>query len=92
MMPKFPEEAKMLIKTIFENPNEPKLSQFGLKCIMIPQSESVKSIPEWIIPFIDYPKTTQKHLQPLSTLLPSVGLKLSAISSNKQTYSPLISF
>lgn len=92
VMPKYPEEAKLLLKYIFDNPNEPKLAQFGLKCIMIPQSESVKSLPEWLIPFVDYPKITQKHLGPLVTLLPSIGLKLSAVSSSKQTYSPLISF
>ena len=97
LYPKFPKEAEMVIKLIFENTDKPdakdsKLAQYGLRSIMIPVSESVKKIPEWLIPFIDYPKLTNKHLQPLISLLPSVSLKLSAISSSKCTYSPLITF
>ena len=88
----FYEEAKLLRSLIFENPNEPKLEKYGLRCIMIPISESVKQLPDWMIPFVDYARLTNKHLQPLISLLPSVGLKLSALSSSKQTYSPLTTF
>ena len=88
----FYEEAKLLRSLIFENPNEPKLEKYGLRCIMIPISESVKQLPDWMIPFVNYARLTNKHLQPLISLLPSVGLKLSALSSSKQTYSPLTTF
>lgn len=90
---RFPTEAKWLNELIFNNPQEPKLKPFGLKAIMIPMgNESVKKIPDWIVPYIDYPKLTNKHLQPIITLLPSLGIQLSALSSSKVTYSPLTTF
>lgn len=97
MMKRFPNEAKMLIDMVFEakdtsDAKDSKLAQYGLRSIMIPISDSVKKLPDWLIPFIDYPKLTNKHLQPLITLLPSVGLKLSALTSSKSTYSPLLVF
>ena len=97
MMKRFPKEAQMLIDLIFEakdtkDAKDSKLAQYGLRSIMIPMSESIKKLPDWLIPFIDYPKLTNKHLQPLITLLPSVGLKLSALTSSKSTYSPLLVF
>lgn len=89
MMDKFPEEANMLLEKIFGNPN---LKPYGLRSIMIPINEAVTKLPEWIIPFIEYSKISTKHLAPLITLLPTVGLKNSAISSGKTNYSPLVSF
>ena len=89
MMSKYPVEAKMLIDKVFSDSN---LAQYGLRSIMIPMNDNMKKLPEWLIPYIDYAKLTNKHMQPLISLLPSIGLKSSAISSSKRTYSPLISF
>lgn len=90
MLPRFPTEANILLEKVFKDPN---LSKYGLKSIMIPLgNESVKTLPKWLIPFIDYNRICNKHLQSLISLTPSIGLKMSAISSSKQSYSPLISF
>jgi len=89
MSSRFPDEANMLLEKIFGNPN---LKPYGLRSIMIPINESVTKLPDWIIPYIDYSKISTKHLAPLITLLPTVGLKNSAISSGKTNYSPLVSF
>ena len=60
---------------------------------MIPMgNESITKLPDWLIKFIDYNRITRKHLSCMSTLLPSIGLKNSAMSSSQTTYSPLVSF
>ena len=90
MSARFPNEANILLEKVFKDPN---LAKYGLKSIMIPLgNESIKSLPKWLIPFIDYNRLCNKHLQSLISLTPSIGLKMSAISSSKQSYSPLISF
>lgn len=87
-----PEIYDKLVKYVFENKDEPDLAKYGLKSIAIPLSESIKSIPDWIIPYIRYDDLTNKQLQSIITLLPSVGLPNSNLDSTKKTYSPLLSF
>lgn len=90
LAPLFPDVAKMLIEKIFKDEN---LKQYGLRSIMIPMgNESITKLPDWLIKFIDYNRITRKHLSCMSTLLPSIGLKNSAMSSSQTTYSPLVSF
>jgi len=86
----YPEVAEMLLEKIFKDEN---LKQYGLRSIMIPMgNEDITKLPDWIIKYVDYNRITRKHLSPISTLLPSIGLKNSAMSSSQTTYSPLISF
>lgn len=92
MMHTHPEEYKKIIELIFENKNEPHLARYGLRSIAIPITDTVTSIPNWIIEYINYEEITNKHLQPIISLLPSIGIHQSRISSTKKTYSPLISF
>lgn len=90
MLNRFPNEANMLLEKVFKDPN---LAKYGLKSIMIPLgNEDVRKLPGWLIPYVDYDRLCNKHLQSLISLTPSIGLKMSAISSSKQSYSPLISF
>jgi hypothetical protein len=63
-----------------------------MRSIAIPITDTVTSIPQWIIDFIDYEEITNKTLQPIVSLLPSIGIHKSRISSTKSTYSPLVSF
>lgn len=86
----YPDVADLIINQIFKNEN---LAQYGLRSIMIPMGiEEVTKLPEWMIKYVDYNKLTKKHLGPLITMTPSVGIKNTAISSSQTTYSPLISF
>jgi hypothetical protein len=89
---KFPEEYERIKALIYENKDEPFLARYGLRSIAIPVTDTVTSIPPWLIEVIDYEKITNKHLQPIISLLPSIGVYKSRISSTKSTYSPLISF
>jgi hypothetical protein len=63
-----------------------------MRSIAIPLTDTVSSIPRWIIEYIDYEGITNKHLNPIISLLPSLNINKSRISSTKSTYSPLISF
>lgn len=88
-----PEMCDKIKQLIFHNKDTPELAKYGLRSIAFPlHSNAVTKMPEWIIPFIDYESLTNKHLQPIITLLPSIGIKTSRLSGTKTTYSPLISF
>lgn len=87
-----PEVYDALIENVFENPKIPELKKYGLRSIAIPISSTISKIPDWIIPYVDYKTLTNKHLQPIISLLPSIEFKTSRFSGTKNTYSPLISF
>jgi hypothetical protein len=89
---KYPEEYEKISSVIFHNNSEPYLPHYGLRSIAIPITDTISSIPTWIIDYIDYEEITNKHLQPIISLLPSIGIYKSRIDSQKSTYSPLISF
>lgn len=90
LMSKYPQMAQLLIEKIFKDEN---LAPYGLKSIMIPMgNEDVKKLPDWLIKYVDYNKLTQKHLGPLSTLCPSLGMRNTTISGQQTTYSPLVTF
>jgi hypothetical protein len=90
---KEPDTYKMLNGLIFNNEKEPELKKYGMGYIAIPATvESVASIPSWLIRHIDYAGITNKHLQPIISLLPSIGLHMSKLSGTKRTYSPIISY
>jgi hypothetical protein len=88
----FPEEYELIKRVVYENPAEPFLARYGLRSIAIPLTDTVKMIPPWLIDIIDYEGITNKNLQPIISLLPSIGIYKSRITSAKSTYSPLISF
>jgi hypothetical protein len=88
----YPVEYENIKSLIFENDKEPFLSKYGLRSIAIPITERVTSIPKWIVKYIDYEEITNKHLQPIISLIPSVGTYTSRMAGTKNTYSPLISF
>jgi hypothetical protein len=92
MAAKYPCEAEQIKSLIYHNPDEPHLARYGLRSIAIPITDTVTSIPQWIIDFIDYVEITNKTLQPIVSLLPSIGIHKSRISSTKSTYSPLVTF
>ena len=49
-------------------------SRFGLKKIAIPAYGDTLSVPEWLIPFLSIDPMCEKHLQPLTSLFPSLLL------------------
>jgi hypothetical protein len=89
---KYSSEYERIKALIYTNKKEPHLARYGLRSIAIPITDTITSIPQWIIESIDYEGITNKTLQPIVSLLPSIGIHKSRISSTKSTYSPLISF
>jgi len=81
-----------IIKNVFENSKYPELANYDINYISIPKNNDVQRIPDWIIPFINMEDLINIHLQPLISLLPSLGLYRSRINSTTYTYSPIISF
>jgi hypothetical protein len=88
----YPNEYESIYNLIFHNDKEMYLPRYGLRSIAIPITDTITSIPQWIIDYIDYEGITNKTLQPIVSLLPSIGIHKSRISSTNSTYSPLISF
>jgi hypothetical protein len=85
------DDREFIRKTVFNNPAEPHLAKYGMRSIAIPQVEGL-IVPSWIIESIDYDSLVDKHLQPIVSLLPSLGLQRSHGYNSKTSKSPLISF
>lgn len=63
---------EIIKKNIFENMNE-KISKKGASVIAIPRN--IETIPEWIIPFIDYNTIVHDNLSRFYSVLESFGLE-----------------
>jgi hypothetical protein len=87
-----PAIAEKIRSVIFHNAAHPELATYGIKYISIPKDGEFKSLPKWVLPFINVDSIVNKHLQPIASLLPSIGIYRSRISSTKHTHSPLIRF
>jgi hypothetical protein len=68
------------------------LKKYGLSMICIPKNGTTKTIPAWLIPIVDYDDLISKHLQPLVSLLPSLGIYMSKVNSTHAKMSSIISF
>lgn len=67
------------------------LRKYGLSVICIP-IDNDRPIPEWIIKIIDVDDLISKQIQPLTSLMPSIGIYNSRISATKNKISSIISF
>lgn len=54
--------------------NNLDFSRFGLKTFAMPAFGDTLKIPEWILPFIQIDLMCEKHLQPITSLFPSLLL------------------
>ena len=87
-----PEIYKRVKEAIFHNTKHPDLATYGIKYISIPKDGENRTVPMWLRPFLDVDAMINKHLQPIASLVPSIGVYRSRISSTKHTHSPLIRF
>lgn len=82
---KYPAKVKALAKTLYNIDNKNKsavdISNFGLSCIAIPKSEN--SIPEYLIPFIDYDGMVNNNMTNGYILLESLGIMVEEIKTTK---------
>lgn len=83
-----PSMQRKIADKIFGDEN---LRRYGLSMICVP-IEGTKPMPQWLIDIIDTEDVTNKHLQPIISLLPSIGIYNSRLSSTKTVLSSIISF
>lgn len=69
-----------------------RLKRYGISKISIPRDGAVRAIPAWLIPFIDTEDLVRKHIQPIVSLIPSIGIYRSRVSSTEYKHSSLIQF
>lgn len=77
--------------------NNLDFSRFGLKTFAMPAYGDTVNIPEWILPFIQIDLMCEKHLQPITSLFPSLLLSPCSYvnegsSTKKMGISSLIKF
>lgn len=65
-------------------------TKFGLSMISIPESDNIETIPKWLIPHIDIFNIVSMHLDPLVSLLPSLGLYQNRATSRRNTHTLLL--
>lgn len=87
-----PQMANLISEKIFHNPEHPLLAKYGINYISIPKDGAFKEIPVWIRAIMDIDGMVNKHLQPITSLLPSICLYRSRISSTRYAHSNLIQF
>ena len=68
------------------------VKRYGLKVIGVPRDGNNDTIPQWIVDIINFEEMAKRHLQSITDLLPSIGIKRSRISSTNFVKSNLISF
>lgn len=75
-------EVREKIRTkIFHNPQHETLNRYGLTKICMPMYGYAKVIPEWLIPFLDTRSMADKHMEPITSLLPSLNWNQSKTAS-----------
>ena len=68
----YPEIYNRIVANIFMAHNEPRLRETGLKLIAIPNTE--KTIPEWLIPYIDYDLIISDTMSSFRSILTALRL------------------
>lgn len=81
----FPKIYSTIRDEVFMDEN---LGKYGITYISVP--DSLEKLPEWMIPYIDIDKIIDSHMSPMKRLLPSIGLHINRINSNKSSHSSLI--
>lgn len=72
---KFSDIKEKLRRYVFSpRSNNLDFSRFGLKTFAMPAYGDTIKIPEWILPFIQIDLMCEKHLQPITSLFPSLLL------------------
>ncbi len=83
-------KMRALIKDkLFDNPLLPELVKYGMRTIAVPDTMII--FPEWMADVIDTPRMIERHTASMKSLLPSIGIYVNRIKSNRSHISPLIS-
>ncbi len=75
----FPEQYERLMSIFTDHSLSKTLGKGGLKYVCIPQRLS--KIPPWVMRYINIEDMVRKHINPLITLGPSIGIRMDVIKS-----------
>ena len=77
---------------IFNNPSKTfaPIAKYGISHIVIPADRGLEQIPDWIVDNMNVSKIVEKHLKPLTSLIPSVGINMNRIDTKTSLHSPLL--
>lgn len=84
---KYPEHYKRIEREIFNSPHE-KIRKKGIEVIAIPRN--LDSIPEWLMPFIDFDTIINDNISRFHSVTRSLGIKLIKTSGNKLHFSNIL--
>lgn len=73
---------------IFVRPMDKNAPKYGLRTIAIP--DSMNTFPVWIRDIVDVNRLVERHINSITSLLPSLGIYLNRVKSNRVNFSPLI--
>ena len=79
---------KKVKEEIFDNPINDNYKRFGLRTIAIP--DNMKQYPSWLVDIIDINKVIEKHMSPITSLLPSINIYTNRVKTTRRHLSPLI--
>lgn len=74
---------------IFKNPVDKLAVKYGLRSLAIP--DKMTKYPLWLKDIVDANKLIEGHLNSITSLLPSIGVYINRIKSNRNHISPLLS-
>ena len=75
-------------QVVFTKPKDPNVRKYGLRTIAVP--DNMDNYPYWMKDIINVNKIVEKHVNSITTLLPSIGVYISRMKSNRSHISPLI--
>jgi len=72
---------------IFDLPPHPDLVKFGLRTVAVP--DTLEKLPPWLVDIIDVNNIVERHVNSLTSLLPSIGIYINRVNSSRNHISPL---
>ena len=79
---------ELIREKIFKNPSDPNVSKYGLRTIAIPDNMLV--YPKWLADIVDVNRLVERHVNSITSLLPSIGVYLVRMNSTRKHLSSLI--
>jgi len=76
----YPEKYKAIMKTVYNEGNPSAkidYSRFGFDCICFPKS--IETIPDYLLPFIDYEEMGRNNMTNGYILLESLGIYIESV-------------
>ncbi len=87
----FPDIYSEIKEKIYNSKEHPQLAKYGIPYFAIPKESNLTDMPLWLKSVMDVDGMVYKHMQPISSLLPSLqGLNRSRISSTQYIHTNIV--